>query len=208
MGALIRSERKQITTGQEEQGRSQGQQYLTFAVAGEMFGLPIAAIKEIIEYRAPTDVPMMPSFMRGVINLRGRVVPVIDLQARFGRASAQVTRRSCIVILEIRQHETQYDIGVMVDAVSAVVEIVDADIEPPPTFGAKLRADFISGMGKLGEKFVIILDIDQVLSVAELSLLGTLGEPAPAGHGAAADASTSWRGAESTASSTPLAAGR
>jgi purine-binding chemotaxis protein CheW len=192
MGALTVSERRSAV--QEEQALWQGQQYLTFLVAGEMFALPIAAIKEIIEYRAPTDVPMMPAFMRGVINLRGRVVPVIDLSARFGRASAQVTRRSCIVILEIRQQEARYDMGVVVDAVNAVVEIADADIEPPPSFGAKLRADFISGMGKLDEKFVIILDIDQVLSVDELSQLQDAEEPVAAAttepHGSPVEAAT------------------
>jgi purine-binding chemotaxis protein CheW len=119
---------------------------------------------------------------------------VIDLSARFGRASAQVTRRSCIVILEIRQQEAHYDMGVVVDAVNAVVEIADADIEPPPSFGAKLRADFISGMGKLAEKFVIILDIDQVLSVDELSQLQDAEEPVAAAttepHGAPVEAAT------------------
>ena len=151
---------------------AQGQQYLTFTVAGETFALPIACIKEIIEYRQPTDVPMMPSFMRGVINLRGHVVPVIDLAARFERPPADVTRRSCIVILEVHQDLLQYDIGVVVDAVSAVVDIADEQIEPPPSFGARLRPDFISGMGKVAGQFVIVLAIDKVLAVAELSLLG------------------------------------
>ena len=178
MGALVRS--KQQAVQAVEQAASQ--QYLTFSVANEMFGIVISSIKEIIEYRAPTDVPMMPGFMRGVINLRGRVVPVIDLSVRFGRAKNENTRRTCIVIVEISQDEQQHDIGVVVDAVSAVQDIADADIEPPPQFGAKLRADFIRGMGKIGEKFVIILDIDCVLSVEELAILG--GEPL-AGEGAA-----------------------
>jgi len=174
MGALIRSGRKPVLPATPEQVAGHGQQYLTFMVAGEMFALAIAAIKEIVQYRAPTDVPMMPSFMRGVINLRGRVVPVIDLSARFSRGKGQTTRRTCFVILELRHQEWNHDIGVMVDAVSAVLEIADADIEPPPNFGARLRAEFISGMGKVGDKFVIILDINQVLSVDELSSLGEL----------------------------------
>ena len=174
MSASTASER-QAVAATDEQTVSQGQQYLTFTVGSELFALPIAGIKEIIEYRALTDVPMMPSFMRGVINLRGRVVPVIDLAARFGRAAAQVGRRSCIVILEVHQELLQYDIGVVVDAVSAVVEIADSQIEPPPSFGARLRQDFISGMGKLGERFVIILAIDRVLSVEELSSMGGAG---------------------------------
>lgn len=172
MAALIRSKQPLAAAEQVATGR----QYLTFSVTGEMFGIAISSIKEIIEYRAPTDVPMMPGFMRGVINLRGKVVPVIDLAVRFGRARSDTTRRTCIVILDITQDEQPLDIGVVVDTVSAVLEIADAQIEPPPAFGARLRADFISGMGKVDEKFVIILDIDKVLSVEELSLLGAARE--------------------------------
>lgn len=153
----------------------QGRQYLTFLVGGEPFAIPIAAVKEIIEYRQPTDVPMMPTFMRGVINLRGHVVPVIDLAARFDRPLAEVTRRSCIVIVELFDDDTLHDIGIVVDAVSAVIDIADEQIEPPPSFGARLRPDFISGMGKVGGQFVIVLAIDKVLAVAELSLLGEAG---------------------------------
>jgi purine-binding chemotaxis protein CheW len=153
-----------------------GTQYLTFMVAGEMFALPIAGIKEIVEYREPTDVPMMPPFIRGVINLRGRVVPVIDLCARFARGRSAPTRRTCFVILELQHDEANHDIGVLVDAVSAVQDIPDTDVEPPPSFGAKLRPDFISGMGRVGEKFVVILDLAKVLSVDELSTLGGIAE--------------------------------
>lgn len=156
----------------EERASARGQQYLTFTVAGETFALPIACIKEIIEFRPPTDVPMMPPFMRGVINLRGHVVPVIDLAARFERPLAAVTRRSCIVIVELLQDDAQHDIGIVVDAVSAVIDIADGQIEPPPSFGARLRADFISGMARVAGQFVVVLAIDKVLAVAELSLLG------------------------------------
>lgn len=159
----------------EEHAAAQGQQYLTFAVGGETFALPIACIKEIIEYRQPTDVPMMPAFMRGVLNLRGHVVPVIDLAARFERPLADVTRRSCIVIVELFQEEALHDLGIVVDSVSAVIDIADEQIEPPPSFGARLRPDFIGGMGKVAGQFVIVLAIDKVLAVAELSLLGETG---------------------------------
>lgn len=151
-----------------------GRQYLTFRVGGETFAMAIAAIKEIIQYRDATDVPLMPAFMRGVINLRGRVVPVIDLCVRFGRGGTQATRRSCIVIVEVLHEGEPHDIGVMVDAVNAVLEIADADIEPAPSFGARLRADFISGMAKVGEQLAIVLDIDRVLSVDELSSLAAI----------------------------------
>ena len=154
-------------------------QYLTFQLSGEMFGITILHIKEIIEYGQMTTVPMMPGFVRGVINLRGRVVPVIDLQARFGRPSAAIGKRTCIVIIEICNGFESQDIGVVVDAVSEVLAIASADIERAPTFGARLRADFIAGMGKVDGKFVILLNVDQVLSVTELAgLVGGLHEPA------------------------------
>ena len=180
MGTLTRSDHKAVVATAQEQLAGPGQQYLTFMVADEMFALPIAAIREIVEYREPTEVPMMPSFIRGVINLRGRVVPVIDLCARFARGRGETSRRTCFVILELNHKEWSHHIGVLVDAVSAVLEIADADIEPPPNFGVRLRSDFISGMGKVGEKFVIILDIDKVLSVDELSSLGGLAPGAAA----------------------------
>jgi purine-binding chemotaxis protein CheW len=169
MGALIRSGSRQLAV--EHDSAVQGRQYLTFTVTGESFGIGIASIKEIIEYRAPSEVPMMPGYMRGIINVRGRVVPVIDLAVRFGRPRAEATRRTCIVILEVDEHDEQHDIGVVVDAVSAVVDIADADVEPSPSFGAKVRSEFITGMGKIGEKFVIILDIGKVLSVEDLAML-------------------------------------
>src|SRR5215831_17912385 len=188
MSALIRSHRRAVQEPQERQA-VRGQQYLTFSVTGEVFGVAIVSIKVIIEYRATTEVPMMPEFMRGVINLRGRVVPVIDLAVRFGRSRSQVTARSCIVIVEAQQNGEQHDLGVVVDAVSAVADIADADIEPAPSFGAKLRSDFITGMGKLNEKFVILLDVSRVLSLDELSTLGDIAqEPRVAEPAAAAAA--------------------
>lgn len=152
------------------------QQYLTFSLGGEMFAVAILNVKEIIEYGSVTEIPMMPGFIRGVINLRGAVVPVIDLSCRFGGRSTEVARRTCIVIVELEQDDQKHDLGIMVDAVSEVLEIAAADIEPPPTFGAKIRTDFISGMGKISGKFVIILDVGRVLSVEEIALLTQLPE--------------------------------
>lgn len=152
-------------------------QYLTFTLGGEMFAVGILNVKEIIEYGNLTEVPMMPGFIRGVINLRGAVVPVVDLAARFGGRVSEVQRRTCIVIVEVTQEEgARQDIGIMVDAVSEVLEIQAGDIEPPPSFGAKIRADFIAGMGKVGGKFVIILEIQKVLSVDEMALLADVGQ--------------------------------
>ncbi|MBU3697338.1 chemotaxis protein CheW [Dechloromonas sp.] len=152
------------------------QQYLTFTLGGEMFAVAILNVKEIIEYGTVTEIPMMPGFIRGVINLRGAVVPVIDLSCRFGGKSTQVARRTCIVIIELIQDDQKHDIGVMVDAVSEVLEIARAEIEPPPSFGAKIRTDFISGMGKVSGKFVIILDVARVLSVEEIAMLTQVGD--------------------------------
>ncbi len=151
-------------------------QYLTFALGGEMFAVGILNVKEIIEYGNLTEIPMMPTFIRGVINLRGSVVPVIDLAARFGGSPAELGKRTCIVIVEVADADTQHDIGIMVDAVSEVLDIPASEIEPPPSFGAKIRADFIFGMGKVAGKFVIILNINKVLSIEEIAqLTGTEG---------------------------------
>ncbi len=153
--------------------REEEWQFLTFQLAAEMFAIGILNIKEIIEYGQVTSVPMMPDFVRGVINLRGQVVPVIDLQARFGRDSSVVGKRSCVVIIEVpsvTEPEPQV-IGIVVDAVSEVLSIPPSQIEKAPQFGSRLRPDFIAGMGKVDDKFVIILNIDKVLSVDELSAL-------------------------------------
>ncbi len=155
---------------------SEAQQYLTFTLGGEMFAVGILNVKEIIEYGNLTQIPMMPPFIRGVINLRGAVVPVVDLAARFGNAPSAVQRRTCIVIAEVVQDDARHDIGIMVDAVSEVIEIAATEIEPPPSFGARIRADFIAGMGKVAGQFVIILEIQKVLSVDEMALLTDTGQ--------------------------------
>jgi len=157
------------------------EQFLTFLLGKEMFGVDILPIMEIIEYRVPTEVPMMPPALRGVINLRGAVVPVVDLAQRFGRGASEISKRSCIVILEVNQGEERHVLGLLVDAVSEVLEIPAADIAPPPSFGAGIRRDFMHGMGKVGERFVILLDTDAVLAADELAALsGAAREPAEA----------------------------
>jgi purine-binding chemotaxis protein CheW len=139
-------------------------QYLTFTLGGETFAIAILGVKEIIEYTSLTDVPMMSDCIRGVINLRGQVVTVMDLSVRFNRPSTPVTKRTCIVIVEIEDEGERQVIGVVVDAVNAVLEIADSDIEPPPAFGAHIRNDFIAGMGKINGRFVILLAIGQVFA--------------------------------------------
>ena len=149
-------------------------QYLTFMLAGEMFSINILCIKEIIWYANLTEVPMMPACIRGVINLRGAVVPVMDLSARFGKPPTAVTKSTCIIIIEVQtQNEGEsQSMGVVVDAVQAVLEIPSSEIEPPPTFGAKIRSDFIEGIGKVNGKFVILLNVNRVLSNEEIGAMG------------------------------------
>lgn len=150
-------------------------QYLIFTLNGESFAIDILQIREIIEFGHLTEVPMTPDMVRGVINLRGAVVPVIDLSARFGRGQTAIGQRTCIVILEIDAGETLQTVGIVVDGVTEVLEIAATDIAPPPTFGARIRTDFVAGMARVGGQFVIILDLEHVLSFAELAQLAELG---------------------------------
>jgi len=159
-----------------------GRQYLAFTLNGEVFAIDILQIREIIEFGQLTEVPMMPPTVRGVINLRGAVVPVIDLSARFGRDSSTVARRTCIVIVEIVDDGATQTLGVMVDAVNEVLEIPAADIEPTPSFGARIRTDFIAGMGRVNGRFVIILDVARVFSVNEISDLTALATEGALAH--------------------------
>lgn len=147
------------------------QQYLTFLLGEEMFAIGILSIREIIEYGFVTEVPMTPPFIRGVINLRGAVVPVVDLAVRFGREARDNSKRTCIVIVEIDTARGSQEMGVVVDAVSEVLEIAADDIEPPPQFGARIRSDFIRGMGKIDGNFVILLDVDRVLLMDEVAVV-------------------------------------
>lgn len=153
---------------------SMPEQFLTFSLGNELFAIGILHIKEIIEYGSPTPVPLMPAFIHGVINLRGAVVPVIDLSVRFGRARSEIGRRTCIIILEIEQDGSSQDIGIIVDSVSAVMEIPASDIEPAPAFGSRIKVDYIHGMGKLGERFVIMLNVGRAFSMDDMAALQQL----------------------------------
>jgi purine-binding chemotaxis protein CheW len=159
---------------EDDSAAEQQRQYLTFRLGEESYALGLMSVKEIIEYGGVTQVPMMPGFVRGVINLRGRVVPVIDLANRLRSESAAVTRRTCIVIVEVTNDGEAQDMGIIVDAVSQVVDIPPQSVEPGPSFGAKVRADFIAGMGKLDEGFVIMLDIDRVLAGEDMTAVNDM----------------------------------
>lgn len=146
-------------------------QYLTFMLGSETFALGILGIKEILEFQSPTDVPMMPAFVRGIVNLRGAVVPVIDLAVRFGRSRAETTKKTCIVIVETQSGDVPQVFGIVVDAVNEVLEIAASEIELPPQFGTSVRTDFIQGMGRILNRFVIILNIDAALSTDDMASL-------------------------------------
>lgn len=174
MNAVLETRQGGATVPAEQAGAEQ-KQYLTFMLGGETFAIGILRVKEIIGYGGLTEVPMMPECIRGVINLRGAVVPVMDLSARFGKQTTAITKRTCIVIVEVEANGERQDMGVVVDAVNAVLEIAASDIEPAPAFGAKIRTDFIEGMGKIDGRFVILLDINQVLSTDEIGALAQIG---------------------------------
>jgi purine-binding chemotaxis protein CheW len=154
-------------------------QYLAFMLGKETFAMDIRFIKEIIQYSSLTEVPLMPPFIRGVINLRGSVVPVIDLSVRFGRDTTNIAHRTCIVVLEVQNGEGTVVLGAIVDHVDEVLELAPSDIEAAPTFGSDLRPEFISGIGKVGGRFVILLDVNNVLSIEELASLASGREATP-----------------------------
>ena len=156
-------------------------QYLTFNVADERLAMSIDAVKEIIETPSVTRVPMTPEYIRGVINLRGSVVPVIDLGARLGRGPITLTKRSCIVLVEVHAGEDGHILGMLVDEVKNILEIPREDIKPPPELGSEIRTDFIEAMGRVDDVFVIILSVDHVLSVQELAALRQMGEESAQG---------------------------
>lgn len=142
--------------------------YLTFLAGGETYAVDILQITEIIEFKKLTVVPMMPPFVRGVINLRGRVLPVVDLASRFGRKETGIARRTSIIVIESRDHSEGQGIGIMVDAVNKVTHFDSDVLQPPPAFGGGIRTEFIGGMARLEEDFIIVLDISAVLAADEI----------------------------------------
>lgn len=153
-------------------------QYLTFYVAGEEYAVTILKVTEIIECVSLTHVPGTPSWIRGVLNLRGAVVPVVDLAVKFGLAPTALTRRTCVVMVELEHDDDRLVLGVMADSVHQVVELGPGQIQPPPSFGPKVRVDCIQGMGVSGDDLVVLLDIDRVLSSHEILAASLVEEPA------------------------------
>ncbi len=159
---------EQATPGDD---KAESKQFLTFQLAGEVYGVDILDIREIIDYGNLTSVPMMPEFIAGVINLRGAVVPVVSLASRFGQTPTEINKRTSIVIIEVREGDTTSEMGIIVDTVNEVMDIQPEDIAAPPAFGTKVRADFIRGMAKVNGRLLILLEVDHVLSIDELSLI-------------------------------------
>jgi purine-binding chemotaxis protein CheW len=152
-------------------------QYLGFQVAGEEYAVGILRVKEILEYEVVTRVPMTPPSIRGVINLRGSVVPVVDLAVKLGMPGSAVTKRTCIVIVEVKLADEAAVIGVIADSVSQVLDLPASEIQPPPSFGTRVHVDYLVGMGRADKKFVLILDIDRVLSEDELTAAAFVSDP-------------------------------
>ncbi len=148
-------------------------QYLTFKLDEEVFALDISKVREVLDYTTITKVPKTPEFMRGVINLRGSVVPVVDLRLKLGMTQTEKTVNTCIIITEVMVADETVVLGVLADSVQEVVDLEPGQIEPAPKIGTTLRTEFIKGMGKQNENFIIILDIDQVFSAEELALVQT-----------------------------------
>ncbi|HSN14033.1 MAG TPA: chemotaxis protein CheW [Anaeromyxobacteraceae bacterium] len=149
-------------------------QFLSFAIGDTHFGVPILKVKEILQYEGVTRVPGSPASVRGVINVRGAVVPVVDLGLKFGRAGVGETKRTCVLVVETVASGEPLTLGVIADAVNEVIDLGAPDIEPPPAFGAGIRLDHITGMGKVAGGFVVMLDIDRVLSASEAELMAAV----------------------------------
>jgi len=165
-----------VKTGQEAHGVNQvrvpeGGKFLTFLMANEKYGLEILKVREIMGMMDVTSIPTTPAFIRGVINLRGKVIPVVDLRLKFGIEAKEDTQRTCIIVVHLTHTAQEMTMGIIVDEVSDVLDIDRNQIEPPPSFGANIRTDFILGMGKVDRKVMTLLDINRVLTEQEVALV-------------------------------------
>lgn len=153
----------------------QAGKFLTFRVGGESYGLEILRVQEIIGMMAVTHVPRTPEYVRGVINLRGKVIPVMELRLKFGMEGQEDTPRTCIIVVQVSRDGLPVTMGVIVDEVSEVLDISASQLEPPPSFGLHIDTEFILGMCKAGEKVILLLDADRVLSSQEMDAVADLG---------------------------------
>ena len=158
----------------DETAKLQSKTYLTFYLDNELYGLNILMVREVLEYTTITRVPMTADFMRGVINVRGHVVPVVDLRNKFGLETVEQTVNTCIIIVEMETDGESSTMGALVDGVQEVLDIAPEQIEKSPRLGSRIDTRFIQGIGKLGDRFVILLDIQAIFSTKELSLISSM----------------------------------
>ncbi len=156
---------------EESKAATSSVQYLTFKLEEEVYAVDVAKVREILDFPPITKVPRTPEFMRGVINLRGSVVPVVDMRLKFGMSRTEKSVNTCIVVVEVMLENERTVIGALADSVQEVIELEPSQIEPPPKIGSRLRVEFLKGMGKIGDRFLMILDIDKVFSSEEISLV-------------------------------------
>jgi len=161
-----------MTNETEKQDMTQDEeavQYLTFKLDGESFATEISKVREVLEYTQVTPVPRSPEFMQGVINLRGSVVPVVDLRLQFGMSAAEQTVDTCIIIIEVNIEGTSTVLGALADSVQEVIDLKPEQLEPSPSFGTRIDNDFVQHMGKLEDRFVIVLDMNKVFSLEQIN---------------------------------------
>ncbi len=163
-------------------GITETTQYLTFKLDEEIFALDISKVKEVLDFTEITKIPQTPEFMKGVINLRGGVVPVVDMRLKFGMSETAKTVNTCIIIVEVSIEGETTVLGALVDSVQEVMDLEPGQIEPAPKIGTRLRTEFIRGMGKRDNHFIMILDIDKVFSADELAAVENAGACAPEGE--------------------------
>jgi purine-binding chemotaxis protein CheW len=166
MSQMLRARDRGLATVEESLAK-----YLTFKLAEDVYGVEVLHVKKIIEFGKLTHVPLVPKFVKGVLNLLGQVIPVIDLAVYFSENPSPVGKRTCIVIVEVRASEKTVDMGIVVDAVHNVIELQPTDIAPAPDFGKDIRTQFIQGVGKLEGEFIMLLNMDALFSAEELSAL-------------------------------------
>jgi len=150
--------------------------YLTFQLDEEIFAADVQNVHEVLDFTTITKIPAAPDFMRGIINLRGRVVPVVDMRLKFGMPETEQTQSTCIIVMDVGINKEKMIIGALADSVQDVLEFNSDQIEPPPRFGALSQTDFIQGIGKRDNRFIIILNFDRVFSSDEVVMLGSMGE--------------------------------
>lgn len=171
MAELVEAATSTVT----EVGEQLAGKYLTFKLAEEEYGLEILKVQEIIQMQEVTSVPKTPEFVRGVINLRGKVIPVIELKKKFGMGASEDTDKTCIIVVQIGEGDNTLTIGVIIDAVSEVLDIAAGNIQETPSFGKDVNTDFILGIGKIGDNVKMLLDIDKVLSAKDVTVVSQMG---------------------------------